>query len=298
VDVAQITVETISLASIYVLFALGLSLAWGVGKVLNLAHGAIFTISAYSIYVVTKHATPPLWLLVPIGALAGGAISLAMDVLFFRYIRTHRDTLERIELSQLIASLGAGIALVAVAAKYSKHSLQLLPSGIGSRRTFRFWGTHLTSTDITIIAAASALSALLIVVIQRTKVGRAVRAVAYSPSSSEILGINAQRVAAMTMFVSGALAGIAAALFSAQTLVFDPHQGDTYVLKGFAIVVLGGAGSVGGTVVGGVVLGLAETLTARYGDAHLVDSVAFVLIVVVLLIRPSGIFGRRSSVRA
>jgi branched-chain amino acid transport system permease protein len=290
--------ESLTLASIYILFAVGLSLAWGVGKVLNLAHGAVFTVAGLVVYQMTRGSSQPLWLLVICAALGGAILTFVLDTVFFRYIRLRGQTGGRAELGQMVASLGAGIALVAYSQNVSGKAPQPLPSGITTSRIFHVLGARLQLIDLEVIVVALTMSAGVAFFIQRSSFGRSLRAVAFDPAACEILGVNAQRVTGITMAASGAMAGIAAALLSAQTLSFDQQLGNSYILKGFAIVVLGGAGSVFGTIVGGLILGFSEILTATYISANWVDAVAFILIVLVLLLRPNGLFGPRGAARA
>lgn len=290
--------QALTLASIYILFALGLSLAFGVGKVLNLAHGAVFSVAGLAIFFVTRSLDLPLPVVAVIAAAAGGLLTVAIDVLFFRYIRVHGASASRIELSQLVCSLGLAAALIGIASNQSGKSAQSLPPSLAARGTWQLFGVNVQHVDIWIIVTATILSAFVAWLVRATRFGRSVRAVAYDPASAELLGINAQTTTGVTMFLSGALAGISAALVGAHTLIYDQHLGEQYLLRGFAIVVLGGVGSVYGTIIGGLVLGFAEILTATYISAVWVEAVAFVLILVMLLLRPRGLLGAAQSTRA
>jgi branched-chain amino acid transport system permease protein len=293
-----VVVESLTLASIYILFAVGLSLAWGVGKVLNLAHGAVFTAAGFVVYELTRQSAEPLWLLVICAAAGGAALTFVLDFCFFRVIRQRGGVGNRAELGQMVASLGAGVAIVAIAQNESGETTLPLPAGISTTRSFVFLGARVQLIDLVIILVAVAISLAVTIAVRRSRFGLALRGVAFDPGSCEILGINANGVTGATMALSGAMAGIAAALLSAETLAYNQQLGNSYILKGFAIVVLGGAGSVVGTVVGGLFLGFAEILTATYVSDNWVDSVAFVLIVLVLLIRPTGLFGSAKFARA
>lgn len=293
----NVVVESVTLASIYILFSVGLSLAWGVGKILNLAHGAVFTLAGLVVYEMTKTSSRPLWLLIICAAVAGAAATVVLDIVCFRLIRRRRAFGGRAELGQMVASLGAGVALVAVCQNVSGKTSQALPEGLASQHEFHFWGTHMSVIDIQIVVIALVMSGALALAIRYLSFGRKLRAVAYQPTACEILGINAQGITATAMAISGAMAGVAAALLAAETVAYDQQLGNSYILKAFAIIILGGAGSVSGTIIGGLVLGFAETITATYLSATWVDTASFVLIVVVLLVRPQGLLGTPVATR-
>jgi branched-chain amino acid transport system permease protein len=292
-----VVIESLTAASFYVLFALGLSLAWGVGKVLNLAHGAVFTMSGLAVYLVCRDVSLPLVVLTITAGLAGGLLTLLIDICFFRYIRLRGENRARVELRQMVASLGLATALVTLAEIWSGNSPQAVPASISTARVMTIFGVKTPLIDIEVIIVAVVLAGAVIWAVKASPFGRALRAVAFNPDATEILGINSQRIIGSTMFISGAFAGIAAALLSADSLIYNQQLGNNYLLKGFAIVVLGGVGSVTGTVLGGLVLGLGETLTATYISADWSTAVAFILIFLVLVARPQGMLSARSAIR-
>jgi branched-chain amino acid transport system permease protein len=292
-----VIIESLTAASFYVLFALGLSLAWGVGKVLNLAHGAVFTMSGLAVYLVCKDVSLPLPVLTVMAGLAGGVLTLLIDACFFRYIRLRGENRAQVELRQMVASLGMATALVSLAEIWSGLSPQPVPPAISTARVMTIFGVKTPLIDIEVIIVAVVLAGVVIWAVKASPFGRALRAVAFNPDASEILGINSQRVIGSTMFISGVFAGIAAALLSADSLIYNQQLGNNYLLKGFAIVVLGGVGSVSGTVLGAIALGFAETLTSTYISADWSTVVAFILIFLVLVARPQGMVSARSAIR-
>jgi branched-chain amino acid transport system permease protein len=181
--------------------------------------------------------------------------------------------------------------LVAVALNYSDQTPRPLPARIGGGGVHVILGARVRTIDLYVICCAVCLSLLVMALVQYSQFGRALRAVAFSPDRAEIVGINSQAIVALTMGISGALAGVAAALSGADNLVYNQDLGNTYILKGFAIVVLGGAGSIAGTILGSLVLGFAEILTATYVSSSWANAIAFGLILVILLLRPQGLIG-------
>jgi branched-chain amino acid transport system permease protein len=293
----QQLVNAILLGSIFALFALGLSLAWGTLDVLNLAHGALFVLAGF---VAFKLATLdlPFIVLVAAGMVAAGLLAVLMEFVAFGPVRRRFPNKRQAELSMLAVTVGAGVIIDDVVRRATGS--EVFPVGQGSFTVERYsvGSVSIPNIGIVIVVVTLLVAVALDQWIRRSHGGMAVRAIAFSSSVPALLGVNVTRVAAATMFVSGALAGLAGVLLGVSTSGLEVGTGHSYLLKGFAIVVLGGVGSIRGGLIAAYIVGAAETAIVAYGPGGLRDAVAFGLILVVLLFRPQGLLGQRRSVRA
>jgi branched-chain amino acid transport system permease protein len=296
--VADYLLDALVLGSIYTLFALGLTLSWGVLNVLNLAHAEVFMCGALLAYLMTKSGALSLAVVLPAAVVAIGLLAVVIDWLALRPIRHRVADMHAAELSMMIASVGAGAVLVALADMVTKGSIVAVNQETFTVQREHLVGLEITNLEIIIVIIAAALSAAVVYLVRATRIGHALRALAYDPYMCGLMGISADRMATATMFVSGALAGVAGVLFAVNQSSVESHMGDSLLLKAFAAIILGGVGSVGGAVAGAFVLAVAETATVVYVAPSLRDAVAFALVVLLLLLRPQGLFARAAWQRA
>lgn len=278
------------LCSVYVLFSLGLTLSWGALDVLNLAHGAMMMFGAFTAYFVTQHIDLPLALLFVIGIGTSGVCTLLLDVLVFSRIRARVHDKRQGELLTLIAGVGAAAIPVTLAQAYTTDA----PFGIGHLdwKTWQIGGVKISILQIAIIVVGLALCVATALLVSRSRSGRALRAVAFDAETSELMGVNTRGISAVTMFVAGALAGLAGMLLIIYLGALTPGSGEAFLLKGFAIIILGAVGSVWGTLIGAVVLAATETVVVATTSGTWTDAISFAIIIAVILIRPQGILGR------
>ncbi len=264
---AQDVLNVVVIGSIYTLFALGLTLSWGVLNILNLAHGATFMFGGLLAYLVTKDTALSLWLVLPISAIACGLIAVVLELVAYRPIRNRVADLHAAELATMIASIGAAAVLVALAEVITENQLVgINPESFNVTRT-EIFGVGITNLEIVIVVMALILSAVLVYFVTRTRHGRALRALAQDPYTCGLMGISQNALAAATMFVSGALAGVAGVLLAMQLNTVEARLGEPLLLKAFAVIILGGVGSVQGAIAAAFLLALAETFTDVYiGD--------------------------------
>lgn len=290
--------DAIVLGAIYSLFSLGMTLSWGVLNVLNLAHGAIFMFGALIAYLITKDSGMSLLLALPIAAVGAGLIAVALEVAAFRQIRRRVADESGAELAMLIASVGAGAMLVAAAQNITSNQIVSIDESTFTVHQYSLAGLEVTNVELLILGTCGVLSVALAAFIARSRHGRALRALAVDPYTCGLMGVSADRLATITMFVSGALAGVAGVLLALQLSVVEAHMGDGLLLRAFAAIILGGIGSIGGAIAGAFVLAFAETFTVAYISPDLRDAVAFALILLLLLLRPQGLFSRVQWQRA
>lgn len=275
------------LGAVYALFALGFNLVFGVHKIMNLAHGAIFMVGAFiGLYSVT--AGLPLWAAFLIAMLCTGLLSVAIDFIAFRPLRKTSEA----EFAVLIASIGADMILVNLALRASEARTLRFPFGIVPVEPFFVFGMRITPLQFVISTAAVVCVALLAFYLYRTSFGRQVRAVSSNERAAMLLGVEPRFVYLQTFFISGALAGIAGMLIGLAFNSISFAMGEPYLLRGFVVLILGGLGSLTGAVVAGLALGIIQTMSVAYLPTGLTEIIVYSLLFIVLLVRPNGLFGQ------
>ena len=296
--VAQQLVNGLILGSVYALFAIGLSLVWGVLKILNMAHAAIFTWGATAALFLLMWLPVPLFLLIPAIMLFTGLLAVVIDFFAFRPIRRQNRNPDDAELATLVTSLGAAAVLLAIDVKVTNNGQVFsYPSTLFTFERISLFGLSVTNLQIVMFLLAIGLSLGAAAFIRWNLTGKALRAIAVNPDMASMLGVNVDRLNVITLGVGGALAGAAGVLLGLAFHAIDSQMGDPLLLKAFAITILGSAGSVVGALVGGLMLGLVEASVLTFASASYRDAVSFGLIVVVLLIRPKGLFAGATGER-
>jgi branched-chain amino acid transport system permease protein len=294
----QELLSVISLGSIYLLFSLGMSLTWGTIDVLNFAHGSIFMFATFCAYLILGTTSLPFIVVVLIGVAIGAVLSLLMQVGAFEPILKRARTKRSAEMQILIGGIGIATIPLAIAQVQTKSN----PFGL-SASTFHVNVWHAGSLRITNVAVITIVVAVVLwagiaVWLRRSRQGLALRSIGVDAETASLMGINRRRLALGTMAVSGGMAGLAGVLFTYAQSAITPESGDTLLIKAFAIIILGGVGSMTGVIVGSYALAAVETLVLTYTSGSWVDAVAFGLIFLVLLARPAGLFGRKEVRRA
>jgi branched-chain amino acid transport system permease protein len=294
-------INAIVLGAVYCLFAMGLSLTWGTLNVLNLAHGAVFMFSAFTCYLITQRADLhlPIAVVLIVAVVAGALLELLLDVSVFRQIKRRSRTQGEAEMSMLIGSIGASAILVTIAEQLTADTPFTVTAVPVKASVYHLGsGVYVTNVEIVITVVALVLTVGFALWIQRSQMGRAMRALAYDAPTSGLMGISEGRMSALAMAISGATAGAAGVFLTVYLDSLTADSGSDLLLKAFAVVVLGGVGSMWGTLIGAFVLAGGETLVTATTSGIWTSAVSFGLIIAVLLVRPSGLFGKVRGVRA
>jgi branched-chain amino acid transport system permease protein len=294
----QVIADSLSLGSVYVLFALGLSLSWSVLNLLNLAYGAQFMLGAYFAYWIGTNVEVSLWVVLPAVVLIVAATSVVADNLVFRRLRNMAGTPVESELSMLVASIGLAAVAVTLVQRQTQGESKFVPTTVFQVSTLHLGDVRMTNMQLIMLIVTAVLTLVIVAVVKWTRFGRAMRAVAVDPATCELLGVNSNRLFSTTIAISGAMAGLAGVLLAIHLNFVDSHMGDPLLTKAFAIIIIGGVGSILGAAVGGFLLAFAETAVVAYGPANYRDAIAFVIILAVLLLRPNGLFARKKWERA
>ncbi|GAC1302317.1 MAG: branched-chain amino acid ABC transporter permease [Vulcanimicrobiaceae bacterium] len=278
------------LGAVYALFAIGYTLVFGVLDILNLAHAAIFMASAF-VALGLVSAGLPLALAGIVAVVVAGLLGVALDRVAFAPLRRRNAG----TLAPLISSIGVAIAIGGVvrgAFGPGEHRFAAGTLGALGSSHVSLGSVAVTGLDLAILTIALLLMGALAFVMRRTALGRAIRAVAEDPTAAALLGIDLERTIALTFFIASALGGAAGILIGLQYDSVSVEMGSRIELKGLAIVILGGMGSVTGAVIGAFVLASVEVLSVAYISSSYRDAVAFGVMFAILVIRPGGLLGR------
>ncbi|MDB5853339.1 MAG: putative amino-acid transrane lipoprotein transporter [Herminiimonas sp.] len=281
-------INALTLGSVYALFALGFTLIFGVLGVINLSHGALFMLGSYAALLLVDKFAVPLWLAMLAAMLITGCIALVIDYLVLKPLRARNAP----HLTPMIATIGVAIMLTSLAQGLFGAENKRFPIGTIPDQSLNWGHLHITALQIDIVVISFVLMIVLLTVMRRTQLGRALRAIAESPRAAYLLGINVEGLFYLTSFAAGALGGAAGVLVGLSFNAISPFMGQPMLHKGIAVIILGGMGDIRGALIGGLFLGFAEVMSVAYISSDLRDAVAFGLLFLILLVRPSGMFGK------
>lgn len=286
----QQVVNGVFLGSIYALFAMGYTLVFGVLDLLNLAHSAVFMLGAFVGLQLVVAAGWPIWAAVIGAVVAGGVLGIVIERVAFAPLRSRPDT----HFAGLISSIALAIVLVSLAlGVFGPNTVRFPPDTFPSAR-FTFGGATISVLQLVILLVSVALMLGLNWLVTSSRLGKAMRAVAENPRAARLLGINVGGVTLVTFVLSSALGAAAGVLFALAFNSIRVDMGLAIELKGLAVIIVGGMGSLPGAMIGGLVLGLAEVFSIVWIASSWRDAVAFGLLFAILLVRPQGLLGRRS----
>jgi branched-chain amino acid transport system permease protein len=283
VMLGQVVVSGILAGSLYALVALGLALIFGVMRVINIAHGPLLMLGAYTTYFLATGLGLNPFLTLPVSMAVMFAVgALLQRTLVFRVV-------DAPELSSLLLTFGISIALVNLAQLLFTSDLRAVEYITGS---WVLGPLAFSKSRVIAFAFAAALTALAFLFLQKTRLGKAIRATSQSREVAMVCGIDVQRVHLITFGLASALAAAGGSLL-AVIVAIQPEMGQVWTFKSFLVIVLGGAGNYPGALLGGLLLGLVEQLASLFLTAQLSEVVAYVLLVLALLVRPTGLLGGR-----
>lgn len=290
----QQLINGLSLGSIYALIALGYTMVYGIVKLINFAHGDVMMMGAYAGYFVLMclGATVPGLTGAFIAAMVlCGLLAILIERFAYRPLRSAP------RLNSLITAIAVELIL--------QNLMRILPFVGPNPRPFPTMPVHnftfnvvsVSSTTLIVIITSAVLMILLNFIVNHTKTGKAMQAVSYDLQASALMGINVNRIIAVTFLIGSILAGAGGVLYATAYPLIDPMMGYIPGLKAFVAAVLGGIGSIPGAMAGGIILGIAETLTKGYLSSQYADAISYGILIVILLIKPTGLFGKKTSVK-
>ena len=284
----QQLINGVTVGGIYALIALGYTMVYGILKIVNFAHGDVFMVGSFLGLLLVQSAGLPIYIAYPLAMIVTAGVGILIERVCYRPIRVNGAD----ALSILIAALGVSIFLENFAQLVWGTETHSYVQEI-KETTYNFGGISISNIQIGVIILCLLLMAILYFVVNKTKIGVAMRATSQSITSAQLMGINTEMVIAMTFGVGSALACVAGVLVGTYYDAVYPLVGYSYGLKAFAAAILGGIGSIPGAMLGGFLIGIVETLGAGYISAGYKDAFAFGILILVLIIRPSGLLGKK-----
>jgi len=296
------------LGSIYALIALGYTMVYGILQLINFAHGDVLMVgalTAYSVVTLLNHVAPDLYgpVKLVIGLIVAMPVCMLLNVVIERI--AYRPLRNAPRLAPLITAIGVSIILQTLAMIIWGRSYMVFPTSLPTE-PIAIGSVIITTTQLIIIITSFVVMLALVLLINRSRLGRAMRATAENPRVAGLMGVDANKVIVATFAIGAALAALAGVMIAANYSIAHYYMGFMPGLKAFTAAVLGGIGNIYGAMVGGMLLGLIEALGAGYiGDltggvlgSHYQDIFAFVVLIIVLIFRPQGIMGERVADRA
>ncbi len=294
---AQQLINGLTIGSIYALIALGYTMVYGILRLINFAHGDIYMVGAYAGFMLAAvlgfDANPSVFgfAVTLFGAMAiAAALGMAIERFAYRPVRKFS------KMTTLITAIGMSLLIEYLFIFFFEPKPRSFPPLISNENHTLFGNATISTSQILIFAVSIFLMIALQYIIFYTKIGKAMRAVSFNLNSAKLMGINTDFVIAFTFALGSALAAAGGVLTAQYNPKIDPLMGVMYGLKAFVAAVLGGIGNIPGAVLGGLVIGAAETLVVGYGGyigipSTYRDAVAFAILILVLLVRPAGLLG-------
>lgn len=287
-------INGLSLGSIYALIALGYTMVYGIVTLINFAHGDIMMMGAYAGYFV----------LAALGATSGGfaaALLVAMIFCGFLGVAIERLAYRPLRNAPRLNSLITAIAVELIL----QNMMRVLPFAGPDPKQFPALNVpaivigpvSIPGIKALVIIASVLLMLALHVLVNYTRTGKAMRSVSYDMQASSLMGINVNKTIAVTFAIGSVLAGAGGVLYASAYPQVDPLMGYMPGLKAFVAAVLGGIGSIPGAMIGGVILGIAETMTKGYGPSQYADAISFGILILILLVKPTGLLGKKRVIK-
>lgn len=291
-ELIQHVINGLNLGAIYALIALGYTMVYGVLQLINFAHSEVYMIGAFAAYYGSaqlKLNEHPGWgsffIALLISIVACSILGLCIERFAYRPLRNAP------KLNTLITAIGVSLFLQFTGQVVFGADPKLFPEVLQDQPLFAFGEIQVQLFDVTIISVAVAVMLLLNWFIQKTKTGMAIRAVSFSFRSATLMGINVNTVITVTFIVGSSLAAVGSVLVGLKYPKIDPLMGTLIGLKAFVAAVFGGIGSLPGAIVGGLLMGLSEEMVVAYASSTYRDALAFGLLILILLFKPSGLMG-------
>lgn len=290
----QLLVNGISIGSVYALIAVGFALVFSVLKFSNFSHGGCISACAFVAYFFQARfdPAPPFWATMLVACATGLVLALLVDCFAFRRLRKNASN----SLYYFLSSVVMAILIEQVLNVFFGTQMYAFPA-IFKKSTLQLLGTTFSTLDMAILAIAVSLLLVLILLINKTRLGLAIRAVAINSRTSRLMGINSSVVITLTLLIAGLLAGITGVMLGVKYSVY-PSLGSSMMLKGFIASVIGGLGSLGGAIAAAVLLGVIEIISTFYLGSEISPVILFGLMLVFLLVRPQGIAGKFAQDKA
>ena len=287
----QLLINGICLGAVYALIAVGFAIVFSVLKFSNFAHGGMISACAFLGYFfqASFETPPPIWVTIIFSSVSGVIFALFLDTIAYRSIRRNKSP----NIYYFLASLTMSIIITSILNIFFSKNPLAYPA-LFSSTTFSVGSLKISKMDTMILAVSVVLLVALMLLINKTKIGLAIRAVAINPETSKIMGINSSLIIIMVFSIAGCLAGVSGVLLGCKYGVY-PDLGQTMMIKGFIASVIGGLGSLGGAIIAAFALGIIEMIWTYMFGSLSTPVMTFVVMLLFLFIRPQGISGKFSK---
>lgn len=282
----QQLINGISLGSIYALIALGYTMVYGIIRLINFAHGDIYMLGAFAGFLATTYLHLPLIPAIILAMVVCALIGVTIEKLAYKPLR-HAP-----RIAVLITAIGVSFFIEYGTMYVASPQPRTYPQGLLSEKTYHLGELVINNQQIWILAISIVLMLALQWFVHSTKTGKAMRAVSHDTDAAALMGINVDNIISVTFAIGSALAAAAGVLVGIYYNSIDPLMGIMPGLKAFVSAVLGGIGSIPGAVIGGLLMGTTEAMVSGFFKSTYRDAVAFLILIVILLVKPSGIMGK------
>lgn len=283
----QFLISGISLGSIYALIALGYTMVYGIAKMLNFAHGDVIMIGAYVAYVSISTLNLSPFFAVLIAVVTCTLLGILIECVAYKPLRNSSP------LTVLITAIGVSYLLQNIALLIFGSKAVNFTSVVSLPAFEIVPGLTVTGETAVTIAVSVVIMAALMIFINHTKAGQAMLAVSEDRGAAQLMGVNVNGTISLTFAIGSALAAIAAVLLCSSYPVLSPYTGAMPGIKAFVAAVFGGIGSIPGAMIGGILLGVIENLSKAYISSQMSDAIVFLILIIVLLVKPTGILGKK-----
>ncbi|MCE2170364.1 branched-chain amino acid ABC transporter permease [Streptococcus thermophilus] len=281
----QQLVNGIILGSIYALLALGYTMVYGIIKLINFAHGDIYMIGAFVGYYAINSLKMNFWIALVFSMIVCAILGVVIEFLAYRPLRNST------RISALITAIGVSFFLEYIMVYFVGADTRSFPQSI-KVHTYHLGSISVTNVQLLILVVALVLMVALQLIVKKTKMGKAMRAVSVDSDAAELMGISVNNTISFTFALGSSLAGAAGVLIGLYYNSIEPLMGMTPGIKAFVAAVLGGIGIIPGSALGGFVIGILETLSTAIGLSSYRDAIVYGVLIVILLLRPAGILGK------
>ena len=282
----QQMINGLSLGSIYALIALGYTMVYGIIKLINFAHGDIYMLGAFTAFYATTFFHLNFFVALIIAMLLCGVLGVVIERIAYKPLR------HATRITALITAMGVSYVLEYTMQYFAGSDVKTFPTDLLENTAFSLGGVRITMMQIYIFVITIILMVLLTYIVNKTKMGRAMRAVSVDEDAAKLMGINVDTTTSFTFFLGSCLAGVAGVLVGVYYNSINPLMGMTPGLKAFIAAVFGGIGNIPGAMIGGLFIGIAETLVTAYGSSLYKDAIVYVILILVLILKPDGLLGK------
>lgn len=282
----QQMINGLSLGSIYALIALGYTMVYGIIKLINFAHGDIYMLGAFTAFYATTFFHLNFFVALIIAMLLCGVLGVVIERIAYKPLR------HATRITALITAMGVSYVLEYTMQYFAGSDVKTFPTDLLENTAFSLGGVRITMMQIYIFVITIILMVLLTYIVNKTKMGRAMRAVSVDENAAKLMGINVDTTISFTFFLGSCLAGVAGVLVGVYYNSINPLMGMTPGLKAFIAAVFGGIGNIPGAMIGGLFIGIAETLVTAYGSSLYKDAIVYVILILVLILKPDGLLGK------